>query len=849
MAGRLISALGLRAALVLAALGLLLAGAVAANEKPDAKKDRVRTRANKPVVIRVLDNDKDADGDPLKLLPTLNKQASTGTCTANADSTLTYVPDKDFTGDDGCKYAVSDGQEFAVGKVEIEVEKNKRPEARDDIASTEAGQQVEIPVLVNDRDRNHPIDILKVVEVRASDPSRGQAQVRGDSLVVYAPAAGFGGQDHLLTYWVSDGDLQDSAAVTVSVGANQPPTAVDDSAATTSGTAVEVAVLDNDEDPDDDALEVVEVILSDPSRSQAQIRGDSLIVYTPHQDASGLDSLAYVVSDGKDGLDTASVRITVLKLPPVNQPPQALDDVVDTEPGKAVRIEALDNDSDPDGDALRINSVTAGDLTNGTATIAADSLSVQYTPDSGFKGGRERFKYVVSDGRGGTAAAMITVNVVAAAKAPATPTPTNQPPVAQDDQDDVMAGQEKRIAVLVNDRDPDRDKLKIVSATSPQHGSVRVAKDRQSVVYEAAPNFEGEDRFSYAVSDGQQQAEGKVVVQVKAAPAAAAAPTPKPMPQKTAATKPKEEPAPGISLWTYAGGGVFALALLVVVIVYLTRRKAPSPEPEPQEEPASDAIEVKLSNYSLLLGNAQDIGKRPYQEDAFGFSNWEDDDFLRHSGLLAVVADGMGGLEQGTASSNAALRTFIGEYEGKTPDESIPETLLRALHAANQAVLGVARQAGVEGNAGTTLIAVVVHEAALYWISVGDSRIALARDGQFAQLAEDHIYARHLAREVAQGTISREEAESHPEREALTSYVGMQDLEEIERNAKAFPLQPGDYVLLCSDGVYKNMTDEEIANLLRDDPQTAGENLVQAVLAKQDRHQDNLTAVTLMYRR
>ena len=846
MAGRLISACGLRAGLAMAGLGLLLAGAVAANEKPDANKDKAVTRQNKPVVIHVLANDSDPDGDPLVLMPQLKEPAKKGICARSSDSTLTYTPNQDFTGGDKCRYQVYDGTWTVDAKVEIKVEENEPPEAREDTASTAAGRPAEIAVLANDRDRNE-IDTLKVVDVQVSDPAKGQAQIRGDTLVVYAPALGFSGQEHLLTYWVSDGDLQDSAAVKVTVAANQSPLATDDDTTATAGETIAIAVLTNDTDPDGDPLKVVEVMPADSSRSAVEIRSDSLVVYTSHANSSGTDSLVYAVSDGQGGLDTATVWITiVIKPQPINQPPRANDDVAATEPGKAVRIEPLKNDVDPDGDELRIASV--GTLTNGKVEVAGDSLSMQYTPNPGFSG-KETFQYAISDGQGGTAEGTITVNVAAQAAAPQPASPTDQPPHVRDDQAEVTAGQKIKIPVLSNDRDPEGKELHVVAATKPQRGDVSVAQDRKSVTYEATDSA-GEERFTYTVSDGQQQAKGTVVVRVTAPSAPATVTTKKtgvePGRKDTTGEDGKIKPVvePGISPWIYAGGGVFALALVVVLVVYFTRKKAPPPG----AEEAPHAIEVKLAGHSLRLGNAQGIGARPYQEDAFGFSNWEDAGFLQRSGLLAVVADGMGGLEQGNAASNAAVRAFIGAYEGKTPNESTPEGLLRALHEANRAVLGVARKAGAEGNVGTTLVAVVVHEGALHWVSVGDSRIYLARGGQLAQLTEDHVYASHLAREVARGAISKDEAESHPEREALTSFVGLRDLEEIERSTKAFPLQPGDFVLLCSDGVYKNMTDAEVAGPLQGDPQTASENLVQAVLAKQDRHQDNLTVVVLAYR-
>ena len=123
----------------------------------------------------------------------------------------------------------------------------------------------------------------------------------------------------------------------------------------------------------------------------------------------------------------------------------------------------------------------------------------------------------------------------------------------------------------------------------------------------------------------------------------------------------------------------------------------------------------------------------------------------------------------------------------------------------------MARQAGLEGQTGSTLAAAVIKDDELYWVSVGDSRIYLYRRGEMTQLTTDHDYARELAREAALGNISPEEAATHPQRQALTSYLGLPFLSEIDRNEDPIILEPGDRILLCSDGLYKTIPDEEIS--------------------------------------
>ncbi len=142
-------------------------------------------------------------------------------------------------------------------------------------------------------------------------------------------------------------------------------------------------------------------------------------------------------------------------------------------------------------------------------------------------------------------------------------------------------------------------------------------------------------------------------------------------------------------------------------------------------------------------GNAQHIGAREQQQDAFGFSDPEESAFVAHGGFLGLVADGVGGLTQGAEASQAAVRTFLQAYRSKTAAESIPNALLRSLREANTAVLRVAREPSAEG-AGTTLAAAVLHEHSLYWISAGDSRIYLLHGGKLTRVTTDHTYARQL---------------------------------------------------------------------------------------------------------
>ena len=251
----------------------------------------------------------------------------------------------------------------------------------------------------------------------------------------------------------------------------------------------------------------------------------------------------------------------------------------------------------------------------------------------------------------------------------------------------------------------------------------------------------------------------------------------------------------------------------------------------------------------LTIGNAQHIGARKEQQDSFAFSNVNDFEFAAHGGLLGIVADGMGGLEGGQHASRAAVSAFLASFSRKTPQESIPAALRRSLEEANRAVLTVARSIGMDGKMGTTLAAVAVHNDVLYWIASGDSRIYLLRDNQLIRINADHTYINDLWSAVAAGRLDREDALRDPDAPHLTSHLGMDHPAIIDLSQRAFPLRSDDVVIICSDGIYRGISEEDIAAAFREEPPTHACGKVQAkVLAKAHSKQDNLTIIAIQCR-
>ena len=252
---------------------------------------------------------------------------------------------------------------------------------------------------------------------------------------------------------------------------------------------------------------------------------------------------------------------------------------------------------------------------------------------------------------------------------------------------------------------------------------------------------------------------------------------------------------------------------------------------------------------TVAYESAQAIGMREEQQDSFSI-HVSGPDQNEEPGTLAVVCDGMGGMPLGRESSQLAVEAFIDAYRTRVHGEGVIAALTRSAFAANGAVLEMAAGSGFRGNAGTTLVAAAVEGRSLYWISVGDSRIYLFRDGLLEALNRGHNVAARLENLVRQGRLSAEDASSHPRPDALTSFIGIDVLEEVDLPEGPAATLGGDIVLLCTDGLYNFMTNEEIRNILISAPEdavrgyTAG-RIVGDACRKRSPFQDNITVLLL----
>jgi serine/threonine protein phosphatase PrpC len=224
---------------------------------------------------------------------------------------------------------------------------------------------------------------------------------------------------------------------------------------------------------------------------------------------------------------------------------------------------------------------------------------------------------------------------------------------------------------------------------------------------------------------------------------------------------------------------------------------------------------------TVTHGAATDVGGRETNQD-----------FFVAEPPLFAVADGMGGHRAGDVASRTAVEVVIQQLGDGD------EALTQAVREANREVYQKAGSNPDLKDMGTTITAMVVRNGSTHLVHVGDSRAYLLRGGAISRLTEDHSV---VARMVREGRITAAQAEYHPQRSVLEKALGVGA--EVDVDAHTLDTEPGDRILLCSDGLTNVLDDEEIQRILQQerDPSKAAKRLVdQAVRGGAN---DNVTSV------
>ncbi|MGM6574661.1 tandem-95 repeat protein, partial [Vibrio parahaemolyticus] len=253
-------------------------------------------------------------------------------------------------------------------------------------------------------------------------------------------------------------------------------------------------LLSNVDDEDKDTLSVENLII-DKGNGTLVDNGDGTWTFTPQIDDDTEVSFTFDIIDDEDLVVSGSANLDIL---PINDAPNAENDVITTEEDIAVTIDVLVNDSDVEGDVLSIQSASVPSE-QGSVDIVNGKLV--FTPAENFNGDAT-ITYIVTDG-----------DLTDEAKVTVTVTPVNDSPVAVDDTTSIQEDTAVTIDVLTNDTDVDGDKLSIESASVPkEQGTVEVVDGK--LVFTPVENFNGHAEIIYTVTDGELTDEAKVTVTV-----------------------------------------------------------------------------------------------------------------------------------------------------------------------------------------------------------------------------------------------------------------------------------------------------------------------------------------------
>jgi serine/threonine protein phosphatase PrpC len=253
---------------------------------------------------------------------------------------------------------------------------------------------------------------------------------------------------------------------------------------------------------------------------------------------------------------------------------------------------------------------------------------------------------------------------------------------------------------------------------------------------------------------------------------------------------------------------------------------------------------LQLTEFQYDTATAIHVGRRERQEDsiATNFPAGTDLGFL-------VLADGMGGHASGDIASKIVVTEVFSELmmranEPDSLERQIGEVLREAAYGANTCLGQYPSIRPESAGMGSTLLAPVVFQDRLYWISIGDSPLFLYRDGQLRKLNADHSLAPHFDGMVSRGEMEQGQAENHPDRNCLTSVLIGADIPHIDCRTAPLQLQENDVLVAASDGL-SHLSEEDISATLAQLSGKSSADILSALLGRvqalNDPEQDNIT--------
>jgi len=449
------------------------------NDAPVATDTALTLAEDATGMIDLLSPVNDVEGD--RLVSAIVNGPAHGSLSQNTDGSWIYTPVANYNGSDSFTYKVNDGAlDSNLATVLLTVTPvNDAPTTGDQSLSTDEDTPISGSLLPVAAD----IDSAQLQGSIVAGPQHGQVSVATDGSFTYLADANYNGADSF-TYKVNDGQL-DSSIATVSLvmnAVNDAPTAGDQSLTTDEDTPITGSLLAVAADIDSALLQGR--IVAGPQHGQVTVASDGSFTYLADANDNGADSFTYKVNDGELDSAIATVMLTIV---PVNDAPTAGDQQLTTDEDTSIIGSLLAVAVDIDS-ALLQGSIVIGPQ-HGQVSVAADG-SFTYTADANYNG-TDSFTYKVNDGELDSAIATVMLTII----------PVNDAPVASTIAATLLEDGRITLNLFDSGSDVDGDPLS-VSVGNPQHGQLLKNADG-SYTYFAQADYNGEDSFSYSVSDGQ----------------------------------------------------------------------------------------------------------------------------------------------------------------------------------------------------------------------------------------------------------------------------------------------------------------------------------------------------------
>jgi Ca2+-binding RTX toxin-like protein len=447
------------------------------NDIPIIVNSLTEVQEDGTVIIDILRDVIDADGDDLTISSISRPSNGAAEVISNK---IIYVPKANFYGEDSLIYTVDDGNGgYVTRQVDITVKAvNDAPFVETFSSDVKEDNILIIDVLKGSHDIEG--DDLSIKEISAV--ANGVATIVNNK-IIYIPHENYNGVDSV-EYVISDGVNDVSKTLNINIElVNDLPVALLSEASLNEDSSINIDVLPFASDVDGDALSLVGV--SGAEHGVALVVGGK-IIYTPNPDYFGADSFEYIISDGNGGVVSKTLGVTINN---VNDAPIInVDGVANIKEDQTLTFDVLSGAEDIDGDQLSLTSVD--NAVNGVAIISDGKIL--YTPNENFYG-LEKLTYIIDDGVEEVSKDLM-INIAS----------VNDAPDAANDQVNVLEDEQVILDLLSNDSDVEDETLRRenVLLGGALHGVVSL-NDNNQIIYQADSNYNGADKFSYAVKDSK----------------------------------------------------------------------------------------------------------------------------------------------------------------------------------------------------------------------------------------------------------------------------------------------------------------------------------------------------------